>query len=94
MYEAGRESSQYTHYNKIDYTTGHDSERESIADQTRVYSQTVQQANQTPGTGRVRKQAGRPTDTDGQVQARDPKPTGRRLSPKQVGFKTGKSSKL
>ena len=24
LYEAGRESSQYTHYNKIDYTTGFD----------------------------------------------------------------------
>ena len=23
LYEAGRESSQYTHYNKIDYTTAH-----------------------------------------------------------------------
>ena len=61
---------------------------------TSIYTQTVQRANQIPGTGRVRKQAGRQTDTDGQVQARDPKPIGRRLSPKQAGFKTGKNSKI
>ena len=59
----------------------------------RIYSETVQQANQIPGKGRVRKQAGRQTGTDGQVQAGDPKPIGRRLSPKQAGFKTGKNSK-